>query len=149
MPRKTKLSRIKRRQTNAFVDEGPSENTTAICNKCYENDTNVETILVTYPRDPIHFLQCPDCHAIVNRTHAKHRSIQGILGNIEGMSSPSFSVVETRRRSNIRKTGEEPFDPTDYPMTLDNQPDGDLAYYNTVGQIVRIVDDDVGEQEFD
>lgn len=146
MPRRVKPI-IHRKNTTAFVDE-VSENSTAICNHCFEND--IETILVSYPKDPSHFMQCPHCHTIVNHSYAKHKSSTHVLGKVEGMSSPTFEVIETRRRFTRPPSGQEQqFDPNDYPMTENGQPDSDLAYYNTVGQITRIVDDDVGEEEFE
>jgi hypothetical protein len=95
-------------------------------------------------------MQCPDCNTVVENRFVRHKVFDGPLGRVDGMSSPTFEVIGTRRRFTRPPSGQEQqFDPSDYPMTQDNQQDGDLIYYNTVGQITRIVDDDVGEQEFD
>jgi hypothetical protein len=142
MPRKTK-PRIRRREVNAFViGDEPSENKSAICPNGYEND--MEIILVTYPKDS-HFLQCPHCNTVVNRNSAKYKSFYAPLGRVEGISSPTFEVIETRRRSGIRKSGEEPFNPSEYPMCPDGTPDSDLAYYSAMGQVTSIIDE--GEEE--
>ena len=138
---------IRRKGKNAFVDE-VSENKTAICHRCY--DQGIESLLVPYimedGRRDDHFQRCPNCSLIIPRKATKHKSLEGPLGSVVGLGSPTFEV---HKSSSIRRTRQNrPQDDLkqDIPK-LAGKPDRDLEFLVNEGAIITSLSDDFIEEE--
>jgi hypothetical protein len=135
---------IKRRPTNAYVDDTP-DNTTGICHICYEK--GLEVVLVPYimpdGRRDDSYGRCPYCSAIIPKQITKHKTIEGVLGSVEGISEPKYEAVTRRRRVRQDKPIEDLRQ--DIPP-LAGKKDRDIEYMIEEGAIVVNIEDTVVEE---
>lgn len=85
-------------------------------------------------------------HLSISKLRMKYQSIVGVLGNVQGVASPNYEVVESRRR--IKKGKNNPFEPTEDPIPkLAGKPDTDLeAMLKDRGGTITFIKD-TGEDE--
>ena len=89
-------------------------------------------------------------HLSISKLRMKYQSIVGVLGNVQGVASPNYEVLESRRR--IKKDKNNAFEPTEDPIPkLAGKPDTDLEAMlkDRPGIITALVDSDTTEQELE
>lgn len=83
-------------------------------------------------------------HLSISKLRMKYQSIVGVLGNVQGVASPNYEVVESR----IKKDKNNAFEPTeDHIPKLAGKPDTDLeAMLKDRGGTITFIQD-TGEDE--
>lgn len=150
--KKAKL-RIRRKSPNAYVESDKEDYDerleTAICYRCSGENGDISLIpyKASYGIDK-NYLHCPQCHAVIPTNLIKHKTIEGPLGSIQGISKSSYEVGPNGRRRRVdRGNNPDVFDYTQYPLTPDGKEDTDLKWMAESGIIVSIEDSNMDEPE--